>query len=444
MFRTGIRKSVVGALQAVALGLWLGLGLGMAGTAAAQEITLEVHYAQPSFAKFHQPIANEFMRLNPNIKIVFRAPATSYDEGIQTMLRQSIVNQLPDVHFSGYNVLAEVVRALDKRKQILDLTPLMAAEPKQWQDENYAPAVLDLGRVDGKLVGMAFNISSPIVYFNQDMVKKAGADPAKMPDTWDGMLKLAADIKKTSGVAGIGYTLGQPDDWWWRALVLQGGGQLTDEAGMKVLVDKGPGLNAVRYLKRMVTEAGMPMIDPDQLRQQFVAGEMGIFLDTPARVKQIADLAEGKFTLGTSNFPIDNKAKGQLPTGGNAGIITSSTPAKQKAAWAYLKFATGPEAQRIVVENTGYLPTNKLAAGPSYLGPFYKANPHFATVLRQMDRSTRWEGYAKGNTNKVWRAQRTVLERAMRGEITPEEAIDPLCRRNQRDHELTPFGPKRS
>ena len=54
----------------------------------------------------------------------------------------------------------------------------------------------------------------------------------------------------------------------------------------------------------------MPLIDWDQSRQQFIAGKIGIFFDTPARLRQVTDLIGDKFTLGTAIFPIDDKAKG--------------------------------------------------------------------------------------------------------------------------------------
>ena len=83
-------------------------------------------------------------------------------------------------------------------------------------------------------------------------------------------------------------------------------------------------------------------------------------------MRQVTDLIGDKFTLGTHIFPVDDKANGKLPTGGNAAIITSRDPAKQKAAWEFLKFVTGPEAQKIVVETTGYLPTNLRTPGPEF------------------------------------------------------------------------------
>jgi multiple sugar transport system substrate-binding protein len=401
--------------------------LGLA-PAQAQQVTLDVLYAFPAFAKFHEPIAAEFMKRQPNIKIQFRAPAASYDEGHQTMLRQAVTNQLPDVYYSGYHLLAELVRTLVKRGQVVDIDPMLAGEPADWRTANYSDAILSLGRVDGKLYGMAFNASSPMMYFNTELVKKAGGDPAKMPDNWADVLTLASKIRAGgSDVAGIAYNVHDwPDDWLWRAMILQGGGKMLDDTETKVAFGNPVGLKAMETLRKMVTEGGMPLIDWDQSRQQFIAGKIGLFFDTPARMRQVTDLIGDKFTLGTDIFPVDDKVNGKLPTGGNAAVVTSRDPAKQKAAWEFLKFITGPEAQKIVVETTGYLPTNLRTPGPEFAGPFYEANPNFRTVTRQAERSAPWQGYPGGNSVRIWRTQREIINAAMRGTTSPQEGLDKL------------------
>lgn len=394
----------------------------------AQQVTLDVLYAFPSFARFHEPVAQEFMKLNPDIKIQFRAPAPSYDEGHQVMLRQAVTNQLPDVYYSGYHLLAELVRTLVKRNQVTDLGPLLAAEPQAWRNANYSEKILALGRVDGKLYGMAFNASTPIMYFNEDLVRKAGGDPAKFPDTWDGVIEMAKRIRAASpDVNGIAYDVhGWPDDWLWRAMILQDGGKMLNDGETATGFGGPVGLKALRTFRRFVTDGGMQLIDWDQSRQQFAAGKIGIFFASPAHLKQVTDLTGTKFKLQTRPFPVDNKAGGGLPTGGNAAIITTSDPAKRKAAWTFIKFVTGPEAQKIVVESTGYMPTNARAAGPEFLGKFYEANPNFRTVSTQMNRSLPWQGYPGGNSVRIWRAQRDIITSVMRGETTPEAGLERL------------------
>jgi len=397
--------------------------------AFAQPVTLDVLYAFPAFAKFHEPIAQEFMKRHPDIKIEFRAPAPTYDDGHQTMMRQAVTNQLPDVYYSGFHLLSELTRTLAKRNQVVDLGPLLAAEGKEFRDKNYSNRIVDLGKVDGKLYGLPFNASTPIMYYNAELVKKAGGDPEHMPDNWDALMALTAKIKSGSpDVAGIGYNVHEwPDVWLYHAMITQAGGTAVD--GDKVVLG-GPdlGVKVLQRFRRFVSESGMPLIDWDQSRQQFIAGKIGVFFDTPARLRQVTDLVGDKFTLRTATFPVDNKAKGGLPTGGNAAIITTRDPKKQKAAWEFLKFVTGPEAQKIVVETTGYLPTNLRATGPEFLGQYYDKNPNFKTVALQMDRSVPWQGYPGGNSVKTWRAQREIITAVMRGELEPKAGYDRLMK----------------
>ncbi|TPL58537.1 ABC transporter substrate-binding protein [Mesorhizobium sp. B2-4-2] len=406
--------------------------LGAASTALAQSpVTLDVYYAFPAFAKFHEPLAAEFMKEHPDIKIQFRAPAASYDEGHQAMLRASITNNLPDVYYSGYHVLHELVGKLKARNQILDLGTMMDAESKEWRDANYADNILDLGRVDGKLYGLAFNASMPIMFYNADLVKKAGGDPDNMPTDWPGIMELAKKIKATgSGIAGLAYNIHDwPDEWLWDAMLMQGGGELTKDG--KVAFGDEHGLKALEYFRSFVTDAGMPLIDWDQSRQAFIAGQIGIFFDTPARLSQDTELIGDRFKLRTAVFPVDNKEKGGLPTGGNAAVITASDPAKQKAAWEFLKFVTGPKAQEQVVKMSGYLPTNKAATGTDYLGPFYEANPNYATVAKQMALSRPWPGYSAGNTVRIWRTQREIISKVMSGDVSIKDGLDSLVSETQ-------------
>jgi multiple sugar transport system substrate-binding protein len=418
---------------AAVLGSILLAGIVSMSGARAEEVTLDVLYAFPAFAKFHEPIAQEFMKRHPDIKIKYRAPAPTYDDGHQTMIREAVTNQLPDVYYSGFHLLTELTHTLEKRKQIVDLGPLLAAEGADFRKKNYSDKILALGKVDGKLYGLAFNASSPIMMYNVELVKKAGGDPDHMPDTWDGVLDLAKKIRATGGpdVAGLAYNVNDwPDVWLYHAMILQAGGTVVD--GSKVPLG-GPelGVKVLDRVRRFVAEDGLPLINWDQSRQQFIAGKIGIFFDTPARMRQVTDLIGSKFTLRSTTFPIDNKAEGGLPTGGNAAIITTHDPKKQKAAWEFIKFETGPIAQKIVVETTGYLPTNLLATGPEYLGPFYAQNPNFRTVSLQMDRSVPWQGYPGGNSVRIWRAQREIINGVMRGDIDAKTGYGRLVKETE-------------
>ncbi len=232
---------------------------GVTKPVLADDITLNVLYNLPGFTKFHQPLADEFMKNNPGIKISFLAPAAGYNEGQQQVLRAAVTGNLPDVYFSGYNLTAELVHTLAPRKQITDLTPFIEAEGgKAFLDKNYSPKMAALGQIDGKQYGLPVNASSPIMYINADLVKKAGGDPDNMPKTFAGLIELAKKIHALDPkIAGMGYDInGWPDDWLWQALIFQQGGKLVDEATKTVAFNNEIGLNALKLTRQFVTEGG--------------------------------------------------------------------------------------------------------------------------------------------------------------------------------------------
>lgn len=409
----------------------LGLATSLVAPALAQTpVTLDVLYCYPSFARFHEPLAAEFMKKNPHIKIQFRAPSASYDDGHQVMLRSAVTNQLPDIYYAGYHLLGEMARTLEKRNQIVDLSAFIKAEPANWASTNFAPRMMSLSQVDGKQYGLAFNASSPIMYFNTDLVKRAGGDPKNMPNTWDGLISLAGKIKALSGdVSGISYDVhAWPDDWLFQGMIYQLGGKLVEPGAKKVGFNNDTGLQALKTMRRFVTDGGMQLVDWDQSRQQFGAGKTGILFTTPAHLKIVTDMIGNKFEWGTARFPLDNKANGGVPTGGNAVVMLTKDAAKQKAAWDFIKYVTSADAQKVVVEMTGYLPTNQVALGASHLGPFYDKNPNFRTATTQIDKSLPWGGYPGGQSVRIWRAQRDVVAGVMRGEKTPEAALPDLVK----------------
>ena len=407
--------------------------LALMSAAAAEPITIEVAHPWPAHNRFHDPIAEEFMKLHPDIKIHFRAPAANYMDGHQEILREALTKTLPDVWHTGYHMLPELVHTLSERGEIAELTPFMTAEGDAWVKANYSQDVLKHGQVDGKQWGMPFNASTPIVFYNLDLVTKAGGDPANLPTDWEGVIALAKKIRATGGnVDGMAYEASEwGDDYLWQAIVYNFNGEMMNEAKTKVTFDSEAGLKAVTLLRRFVTETEMPFLNEDQAEQQFVAGKLGIFVTSTSAVRGFKSAIGENFKWKTTGYPIADKQHGGVTTGGNAMVILTQDPAKQKAAWEYVKFATGPEGQKIAVLGSGYMPTNLQAEGPDYLGKFYAENPDWTTSVKQWPVARKWFGYP-GNTGvRIWREQKAILAQIMRGEVTPEAGLKTLTETTQ-------------
>ncbi|QKC89739.1 ABC transporter substrate-binding protein [Mesorhizobium sp. NZP2234] len=387
---------------------------------AYAETTLTVHYPMPGFFKnVMDTISKKFMEENPDIKIQFASPSATYEEGIQTILRQAGTDEMPDITFIGLNRL----RMLNERDVAVDLGPLVKKEGNM-AELGFSDTILKLAQVNGKQVGLAFATSNPIMYYNADLVKAAGGDPDNPPKTWDEVIALGGKIKALgNGVDGIDFRW-QGDDWMFSALLFGAGGKMLNEDESKVAFNGPEGEKAVEILERMVKEGGMPVFTKPAGEQAFAAGKVGFeFQTTGALVNTIKNVGD-KFTLRTAKIPLIDPVNGRLPTGGNAVVILTKDTSKQEAAWKFAKFAAGPYGASVVVPGTGYVPNNELAAKSSdYLGDFYKKNPLFQAGLSQMPLMVPWYAFPGTNGVKVTQTIVDNLSRIIDQSASPKEAL---------------------
>ncbi|SEI21537.1 multiple sugar transport system substrate-binding protein [Rhizobium tibeticum] len=133
------------------------------------------------------------MKEHPGVKIKFRLSPPSYAEANLVVTRGALTGDLPDVYFSGFGELESMVDTLAKRQLAVDLGPFITTEGSDWASSNFDKALLNLGRVGETQYGLPFNASTPVIFYNADLVKRSGHDPEHFPKDWDGIIKLAQD-----------------------------------------------------------------------------------------------------------------------------------------------------------------------------------------------------------------------------------------------------------
>lgn len=399
----------------------LAMGL-LTGTATAEPVTLEVAHAFGFQRETHEEIARRFKAEHPDVTVRLRSVAESYEELLQSNLRDAVAGTVPDVAFHGFNR----VSVLSERGLAVPLDDFVAAEP-DWAALGYAPRALALAEVAGKPYGLPFAISTPIVFLNGDLVRRAGGDPAAPPGHWPGILQLVERIQGLGGgVAGgwLDWTSGS--NWEFVALVESQGGRMMTAGEKAIAFDGHEGREALRILRRF-GELGQVAMSADQAMQAFTAGKLGLYIGSSARTQRLTREIAGRFPLLTGSFP--RTADGRLPAGGNAGLMLTKNPKEQRAAWAYLKFATGPVGQTIMVERTGYVPGNiTVAEDPKLLKPFYDANPNLMTSVRQLPVMSAFFAFPGENSIKLGALIRDHLGTVVNLQATPDAAMAAMVR----------------
>ncbi|MFN4015671.1 MAG: ABC transporter substrate-binding protein [Reyranella sp.] len=397
------------------------LAAAFAASPAAAQTEVTVQYAIPDiFKEVQEEVAKQFMAANPNIKVKFLQPTKEYEDATQQVLRNAVTGQLPDVTFQGLNRQ----RILADRGIAQPLDPLIAAE-KDWAKAGYDGALLTLGQVKGKQYGMGFSLSTPIIYFNADLVKKAGGDPDNFPKTWDGIFALAKKINDPANkIAGFHFDWDITGNWMWQALVFSNGGTMLTADEKTVAFDQAPGQKAIETLRLMITDGTMRDVSQATALQDFVAGRLGIWAHSTSRLGGVTKQAQGVFTLRTATFPLGAGEGSRLPAGGNVAMMLAKDPARQKAAWEYIKFATGPVGATIMVKGTGYFPANALPAkDPAMLGEFYVQNPNHRVAISQLPSMTAWYAFPGENGLKITDVIKDHLQTVVNGSAKPQDAL---------------------
>lgn len=349
--------------------LILSAGMVLAASTAMAETEIRVHYAIPTiWAETQEKLANSFMAENSAIKITIDGPAESYADGVQRLLREAVAGTGPDVAYVGLNRW----RILEDRGLTRPLDGFLPEDP---MSAGYTPALLSLGQFEGKQHALGTSASTMVLYVNPDLVEQAGGSMENFPSDFDGIIELAAKIDAL-GDNIEGVWIGR-HDWRFQSLLGSHGGRPMTEDESDITFDSEAGIRAAGLYNRFATEGGMSSMTQDDARQAFPAGTLGLFFESSSLLKRFEEGSKGNFELKVLGTPVVANENVYFPTGGSAIVMMTDDAEKQKAAWKYIAYVTGPKGQKIIVENTGYAPANKIVLDDeSYLGAYYAANPN--------------------------------------------------------------------
>ncbi|WP_299396325.1 extracellular solute-binding protein [Pelagibius sp.] len=365
--------------------------VGLLSGPALAEDKIVVEFGYPYSHLFdvtYERILPKFYAENPNIEIKFRATYESYEDGTNTILREAVAGNLPDVTMQGLNRQAILVEKGIARS----LEPFIAEEAA-FEKDGYHKAMLDLGTFENQVYGLPFSVSLPVGYYNMDVLKAGGID--KLPQTWDEVV-AACETMQANGVRNpVFWGWNITGNWFLQALMWTQ--EKPTVEGTKVSLDSAEALTSLETMKKIFRGCEMQNLEWKAALSSFSAGEIGMMFWSTSALGAV-ERSQGDFELKTGPFPgIEGTPKG-LPAGGNSAMLvsTSEDPAELEAAWKWLKFITSGEGAADVARTTGYMPPNK-AANEIILADFYQQNPNKQTAVDQLPLLREWQAYPGDN-----------------------------------------------
>jgi multiple sugar transport system substrate-binding protein len=323
-----------------------------------------------------ETIVPDFEAKNPNIKINLTiVPWADFDTKMQTMIAAGTP---PDIwsHWGPSGFQDYVKRGL-----VADLTPYI--EKDKFDLSDFVPEVLDIYKVDGKIMGLPILTGGSFIFYNKEQFDKAGIayPPTNWDDkswTWDAMLEKCKALTKVTGdpatdVFGCRTDFWPNDQyaWLWGQDLYPDSAYQTGFADQAFL-DSPAVIEAFQARQDLVWKYHYA---PDPAQTDAMGGGAG-----PFESGKVAMTMTGVW--GWWNYPRVIKdftfAVAALPYGGENRrdvVFTdpwmlSSKTAHPEEAWTFLKYLASPEVQASWSKLTLAPPVRK-----SLLSDWYKGFP---------------------------------------------------------------------
>ncbi|NUR69899.1 MAG: extracellular solute-binding protein [Hamadaea sp.] len=259
-------------------------------------------------------------------KIVAAAPAGTYDV-----------------------VLIDVIWPAEfgSKKIVTDVTGQF---PAAWKTDMLGGA-LKTAEYQGKYYGVPWILDSKYLFYNTEILGKAGVDPTSL-STWDGVLAAAAKIKSANLVK-------HPLIWSWKqaeALIcdytqLLGafGGKFLSDDFKSIAFDSGGGLEALKWMKKTIDDGltnpnSMESLEED-VRKIFSEGSAAMALNWTYMFNAANDPAQSKVAGKVEVLPTPSASGGSPGVNGSMALCVSGGSKNQKAAWTYISYLTSAEVQ---------------------------------------------------------------------------------------------------
>ena len=320
---------------------------------------------------------------------------------------------------------------------------LMRDQAEAFAPAAYLPAITGYYTdADGNMLSFPFNASTPILYYNKDLFRAAGLDPAVALKTWP-EIAAAAKRLRAAGVA-CGFTTSWPS--WINVENFSAFHNLpisTEANGFggldAVLNFNNPVL--VRHIAQLAEWQTRKVFDysgrATSAEPRFQNGECGIFIGSSATRADIK--ANSKFEVGYGMLPywpdVSGAPQNTIIGGATLWVLKDRPREEYKGVAKFFGYLSKPEVQAAWHQNTGYLPITRAAFDLTRAQGFYDRNPGTAISIVQMTLKPPTEnskGVRLGSFVLIRDVIDDELEKAFAGKKSAQAAMDAAVERGNR------------
>lgn len=369
-------------------------------------------------AKVIGDMTDKFNKENPGLEVV---PVYSgdYDPTLQKVQTSVMAGNPPDIFIVEISELPTLVAM----NAIIPLDDYVkkAEGGKYWDD--FFPAFRENSILRGKIWWIPFQRSTPVLYWNKELFKKAGLDPEKPPQTWAELKDMAKKLTVREGneVKQWGVTVsGGWNDWLFEGFVRQNGSWLINPEGTKANFTSKEAEEALDFWVDLMyrEKVGPPHSTWGSTPPDFVAQRTALLYHSTGILTFLRNSA--KFDFGVAFMP-RNKTFGAEVGGGNLAISRKIPKERQDAAWKFIEWMTSSENAALWSIASGYIATRQSSYNLPAMKEFVAKDPRYLVAREQLR-------YASGkmmapNFQKIREILKRQLDDAVDGKLPPAAAL---------------------
>ena len=414
-------RIVTGCLTAAALAVLASCG-GTGPTPAAApdgNVTVEFwHYFTRDHERALKDMIATFEKDNPGIKVrtVFQGNPQQLSQKLSSALAATPPNN-PALATVYENWTADYV-AKGYMDPVEDYFGGPDPFPQQDRDD-IVKVFREANEYDGKWVTMPFNKSIYVLYYNADMLAKAGftSAPATLEEFGDMVRKTTVREGTRTKVFGLGT---MPASEAFTTLFYALGGDFIGPDG-RAAFNSPEGLRALTFIRDLQHPEKFMYVSTEYMSTPLGNGQIASFIYSTASFPFVEKAAGDQFRWEVAPVPGDPAREPRyVMQGTNIGIFKTRPESERTAAWKLLRFLVQTEQCVEWATRSGYMPIRYSMLEHPKMKEYVAQKPQYALasslVLKDLGKQepkiAPWEGIRSDLSNMVDRVISTGADPA--------------------------------
>jgi multiple sugar transport system substrate-binding protein len=245
-----------------------------------------------------------------------------------------------------------------------------------------------------KIYSIPMEATNLALIYNKDLLRKAGYDAERPPQTWDELktyaLKLSEDYNHDGNYDQIGFfvpvypasgPLSSWMMWQWIPYLWQAGGYIVNEDQTEVLYNSNAGVQALTLWKEIYNSLNLSSFTVDY-DVAFASQRVAMSMDGPWNLPRFNNIMKN---IDWAFAPLPEGPEKRATVVGGEYLVIFKQSSYPEEAWTFIKWIIRPDVQARWAMKSGYLPVRQSVRQVPEFAEYLEKHPNFKVFVDQMD-----------------------------------------------------------